>query len=93
MSIFTFRKKMLTKKSAFLGFSNILRAPYHTCFDILADLVGRVHKKNAKKRGKTAVLGSLFGEMERNNFDASCEHNYGVDFSEVFANRDHTIPR
>lgn len=64
MSIFTFRKKMLTKKNRFFGFSNILRAPYHTCSDVLADLVGRVHKKNAEISVIWEYFGSLFGEME-----------------------------
>jgi hypothetical protein len=41
-------------------------------------------KKMGEKRGKTAVLGSLFGEMERNGMAATCEHNYGADFDEDF---------
>ena len=66
MSIFTFRKKMLTKKTRFFGFSTFFNIRYHTCLDVLSDLAGRVHKKNAKKREKTADFGSLSGEMERN---------------------------
>jgi hypothetical protein len=50
MSIFTFRKKMLTKKNRFFGFSTFFNIRYHTCGDILAKKVERVHKKNAKKR-------------------------------------------
>ena len=80
MSIFTFRKKMSVKKIHFFGSSNILRAPYHTCFDVLTRWLERVHKKNAKKRGKPAVFGSLFGEMERHGMRATCEHNYGAVF-------------
>jgi hypothetical protein len=66
MSFFTFRKKMLTKKIRFFGFSTFFIIRYHTCNGVLSDLAGRVHKKNAKKREKTADLGSHFGEMERN---------------------------
>jgi hypothetical protein len=72
LSIFTFRKKMLTKKSTFFRFSTFLHTPYHTCFDSLAARVERVHKKMRKKRGKTADFGSLFCEMERNRLAATC---------------------
>ena len=80
MSIFTFRKKMLTKKNHFFGFSTFLRTPYGTCFGIFARSSGRVHKKNAKKPRIWADLGSLFGEMERHEIGATCEHNYGATF-------------
>lgn len=80
MSIFTFRKKMLTKKIHFFGFSTFLYTPYDTCFGILARSSERVHKKNAKKPIIWADLGSLFGEMERHVIGATCEHNYGADF-------------
>ena len=38
-------------------------------------------QKMGEKRGKTAVLGSLFGETGRNGVAATCEHNYGATFS------------
>ena len=50
-------KKCWQKKSAFLGFSNILRAPYHTCFDVLTRWLERVHKKNAKNGEKRRFWG------------------------------------
>lgn len=66
MSIFTFRKKMLTKKIRLFGFSTFLQTPYDTCFDILTRSSERVHKKNAEISVIWENFGSLFGEMERN---------------------------
>lgn len=80
MSIFTFRKKMLTKKIHFFGFSRFLHTPYDTCFGIFARSSERVHKKNAKKRGKIADLEAHFGEMEQHGLNATREHNYGATF-------------
>ena len=59
MSIFTFRKKMLTKKNPLFRFSIFLHAPYDTCFDNLARSSERVHKKNAKKCEKTRKNGGF----------------------------------
>ena len=80
MSFFTFRKKMLTKKIHFFGFSIFPHTPYDTCFDNFARSSERVHKKSAKKPRIWANLGSLFGEMERHGLGATCEHNYGAVF-------------
>jgi hypothetical protein len=41
-------------------------------------------QKMGEKRGKMADLGSFFGEMERVEKTATCEHNYGADFDEDF---------
>jgi hypothetical protein len=46
----------------------------------LADLAGRVHKKNAEILVIWEYFWSKFGEMERNGMIATCEHNYGADF-------------
>ena len=84
LSIFTFRKKMLTKKNPLFRFSTFLHTPYHTCFDSLAARVERVHKKNAEILVIWEYFGSKFGEMERNGMFATCEHNYGAEFCKDF---------
>lgn len=66
MSVFTFRKKMLTKKIRFFGFSTFFNIHYHTCSDVLVDLAGRVHKKNAEISVIWEYFGLKFSEMERN---------------------------
>jgi hypothetical protein len=84
MSIFTFRKKMLTKKNPLFWIFDFFNICYHTCSGILADLAGRVHKKNAEISVIWEYFGSKFGEMERNRMVATCEHNYGAEFCEDF---------
>ncbi len=84
MSFFTFRKKMLVKKIHFFGFWTFFNIRYHACSDVLVDLAGRVHKKNAEILVIWEYFGSKFGEMERNGMVATCEHNYGAEFCEDF---------
>jgi hypothetical protein len=84
MSVFTFRKKMLTKKIRFFGFSTFFNIHYHTCSDVLVDLAGRVHKKNAEISVIWEYFGLKFSEMESAMRCATCEHNYGAVFCEDF---------
>jgi hypothetical protein len=58
----------------------------------LADLAGRVHKKNAKILVIWEYFWSKFGEMERNGTFATCEHNYGAGFFLILTRCDHVIP-
>jgi hypothetical protein len=66
MSIFTFRKKMLTKKIRLFGFSIFFNIRYHTCGGVYVYFSERVHKKNAEFLVIWEYFVYKFGEMERN---------------------------